>query len=134
MLETVEYLKGLIPDQHSLNHVGHGVNSYSLNFRFALGGLAIFAQTGWGGAYMNSEEQTRTWEELEIQLSTIMLNTPVAGFDSSSFRKYLIVYSNFRINGAVEFWQYIEGQWNQVEQLNSLDAIQEYLESQYEEE
>ena len=133
MLETVEYLKGPIPDQYSLNHAGHGVNSYSLNFRFALGDLAIFAQTGWGGAYMNSDEQTRTWEELEIQLSAIMLNTPVAGFDSSYIRKYLIVYSNFRINGAVEFWQYVEGQWTHLTQLGSLDAIQEYLESQYEE-
>ena len=133
MIETVEYLKGPIPDQYSLNHAGHGVNSYSLNFRFALGDLAIFAQTGWGGAYMNSDEQARTWEELEIQLSTIMLNTPVAGFDSSYIRKYLIVYSNFRINGAVEFWQYIQGQWTHLTELGSLDAIQEYLESEYEE-
>ena len=133
MLETVEYLKGPIPDQYSLNHAGHGVNSYSLNFRFALGDLAIFAQTGWGGAYMDSDEQMRAWEEIEIRLSTIMLNAPVSGFDSSYIRKYLIVYSNFRINGAVEFWQHTEGQWTQLEQLNSLDAIQEYLESEYEE-
>ncbi|CAB4566093.1 MAG: hypothetical protein F2555_02185 [Actinobacteria bacterium] len=132
LLETVEYLKGPIPDQYSLNHAGHGVNSYSLNFRFALGDLAIFAQTGWGGAYMDSDEQMRAWEEIEIRLSTIMLNAPVSGFDSSYIRKYLIVYSNFRINGAVEFWQHTEGQWTQLEQLNSLDAIQEYLESEYE--
>jgi hypothetical protein len=133
LLETVEYLKGPIPDQYSLNHAGHGVNSYSLNFRFALGDLAIFAQTGWGGAYMDSDEQMRAWEEIEIRLSTIMLNTPVTGFDSSYIRKYLIVHSNFRINGAVEFWQHTEGQWTQLDQLKSFDAIQEYLESEYEE-
>jgi hypothetical protein len=133
MLETVEYLKGPIPDQYSLNHAGHGINSYSLNFRFALGDLAIFAQTGWGGAYMDSDEQMNAWDELQGRLSHLLINSPVDGFDSSYIRKYLIVYSDFRIEGKVEFWQHAEGQWTQLDQLKSFDAIQEYLESEYEE-
>lgn len=130
--ETVEYLKGPVPDQYSLNHAGHGVNSYSLNFRFALGDLAIFAQTGWGGAYMETDDQVRRWDDLHLKLSTIMIKTPVDGFDSSYIRKYLIVYSDFRIEGKVEFWQNTDGTWSHLTQLSSLEAIQEYLESQYE--
>jgi hypothetical protein len=132
MNETVEYLKGPIPDQYSLNHAGHGINSYSLNFRFALGDLAIFAQTGWGGAYMETDEQVRRWDDLNLKLSTIMIKTPVDGFDSSYVRKYLIVYSDFRIQNQVEFWQNTDGTWSHLTHLSSLEAIQEYLESQYE--
>jgi len=132
MNETVEYLKGPVPDQYSLNHAGHGVNSYSLNFRFALGDLAIFAQTGWGGAYMQTDDQSRRWDELQQSLCEIMLGAPLDGFDSSYIRKYLIVYSDFRIEGKIEFWQNADGNWSQLTQLSSFDEIQEYLQSQYE--
>ena len=132
MNETVEYLKGPVPDQYSLNHAGHGVNSYSLNFRFALGDLAIFAQTGWGGAYMQTDDQSRRWDDLQQSLCEIMLGAPLDGFDSSYIRKYLIVYSDFRIEGKIEFWQNADGNWSQLTQLSSFDAIQEYLQSQYE--
>jgi hypothetical protein len=132
MNETVEYLKGPVPDQYSLNHAGHGVNSYSLNFRFALGDLAIFAQTGWGGAYMQTDDQVRRWDELQQSLCEIMLGAPLDGFDSSYIRKYLIVYSDFRIEGKIEFWQNADGNWSQLTQLSSFDEIQEYLQSQYE--
>jgi hypothetical protein len=132
MEETVEYLKGPIPDQYSLNHAGHGINSYSLNFRFALGDLAIFAQTGWGGAYMQTDEQANRWDDLQQSLCEIMLGAPLDGFDSSYIRKYLIVYSDFRIEGKIEFWQNTDGHWSQLSQLSSFDAIQEYLQSQYE--
>jgi hypothetical protein len=132
MIESLEYLKSPVPDQYSLNHAGHGVNSYSLNFRFALGDLAIFAQSAWGGAYMDSNFQESSWDELQQSLCEIMLGAPLDGFDSSYIRKYLIVYSDFRIEGKVEFWHHAEGQWTQLDQLKSFDAIQEYLESEYE--
>jgi Golgi nucleoside diphosphatase len=61
-----------------------------------------------------------------------MIKTPVDGFDSSYVRKYLIVYSDFRIQNQVEFWQNTDGTWSHLTHLSSLEAIQEYLESQYE--
>jgi hypothetical protein len=131
MIESVEYLKGPIPDQYSINHAGHGANSYSLNFRFALGDLAIFAQCAWGGMYMDADYQMNKWDELQGRLSHIMINAPLDGFDSSYVRKYLIVYSDFRIEGKVEFLQNDGGQWVKKNQLDSLEAIHEYLESQY---
>ena len=132
LVETVNYLMGPIPDQYSLNHSGHGVNSYSLNFRFALGDLAIFAQSGWGGMYMDSDEQIRAWDELQLRLSHLLIKAPVDGFDSSYVRKYLLVYSEFRIEGKAELWQHIEGAWLQLTHLESFDAMLEYLESEFE--
>jgi len=131
LVETVNYLMGPIPDQYSLNHAGHGVNSYSLNFRFALGDLAIFAQSGWGGMYMDSDEQMRAWDELQLRLSHLLIKSPLDGFDSSYVRKYLLVYSEFRIEGKAELWQYIEGAWLQLTHLESFDAMLEYLESEF---
>jgi hypothetical protein len=132
LVETVNYLMGPIPDQYSLNHAGHGVNSYSLNFRFALGDLAIFAQSGWGGMYVDSDEQVRAWDELQGRLSHLLIKAPMDGFDSSYVRKYLLVYSAFRIEGKAELWQYIEGAWLQLTHLESFDAMLEYLESEFE--
>lgn len=130
LIESVEYLKGPIPDQYSLNHAGHGINSYSLNFRYALGDIAIFAQSGWGGAY-ESTGAADAWDELQQRLSSLLIRMPVDGLDSSYVRKYLIVYSNFRIENKVEFWRHDNGNWTQLEEVNSLDLVVDFLDSAY---
>jgi len=56
------------PDYVAITHVGHGVNSYFLTYQAVFGPVALFAQTGWGGAYMDSEEQTA---ELAAQFEAI---------------------------------------------------------------
>lgn len=131
LVESVEYLKGPIPDQYSLNHAGHGINSYSLNFRYALGDIAVFAQSAWGGAYQSASAQADAWDELQSRLSSLMIRMPVDGLDSSYVRKYLIVYSNFRIGDKVEFWEQSNGTWTQLEKLNTFDLIVEYLNMSY---
>lgn len=131
LFESVEYLKGPIPDQYSLNHAGHGINSYSLNFRHVLGDIAIFAQSSWGGAYESASGQADAWDELKCRLSSLMIRMPVDGLDSNYVRKYLIVYSNFRIEDKLEFWHQSNGNWTQVEEINSFDLIVEYLDLAY---
>jgi hypothetical protein len=42
------------PDRISMAHVGQGVNSYFLTIQAIVGPVAVFAQVGWGGAYMDS--------------------------------------------------------------------------------
>ena len=131
LVESVEYLKGPIPDQYSLNHAGHGINSYSLNFRHALGDIAIFAQSAWGGAYQSASAQADAWDELQSRLSSLMIRMPVDGPDTSYVRKYLIVYSDFRIENKVEFWQQSNGNWTQLEKINSFELIVDYLDLAY---
>jgi len=123
--ESVEYLKGPIPDQYSLNHAGHGVNSYSLNFRHALGNLAIFAQCGYGGAYMDSNGNS--WDELQQRLCTVLLDNADWNSDEIRTRKYLLVYSDFRIGKEPELWQNNEGTWVHVETVRSWEDVSELL-------
>lgn len=47
-----------VPDYVAIAHVGHGVNSYFVTYQAVFGPVALFAQTGWGGAYMDNAEQT----------------------------------------------------------------------------
>lgn len=37
----------------ALSHAGHGFNSYGLNVVCSLGPVAVVAQVGWGGAFMD---------------------------------------------------------------------------------
>lgn len=131
LIESVEYLKGPIPDQYSLNHAGHGMNSYSINFRHALGDIAIFAQSAWGGIYERAGAQEDAWDEIQLRLTSLILRMPTDGFDSSYVRKYLIVYSNFRIEDEVEFWEHGSEKWIQLKDINSFDLVVDYLDLAY---
>lgn len=48
-----------VPDYVAISHAGHGVNSYAITYHLVRGPLAIFAQAGWGGVYMDREQSTR---------------------------------------------------------------------------
>lgn len=93
---SIAYLGGKIPDQYALSFAGHGINSYSANFRFAYGDLAIMFQIGFGG-YTDEDSSVETW------------NTAVRGFEPLAHRYFdelpeegtrqrdqLFCYSNFR--------------------------------------
>lgn len=130
LIESVEYLKGPVPDQYSLNHAGHGINSYSLNFRHVFGNLAIFAQSSYGGVYMSSGAQARDWDELQLVLTTIILDSAHIGVSEKNeikVRKYLIVYSDLRYGDAPELWQNNEGTWVHVETVRSWEDVSEFL-------
>lgn len=40
-----------------LSHTGHGVNSYAIQYYLVRGALRMFLHLGWGGAYMNAQEE-----------------------------------------------------------------------------
>ena len=130
LIESVEYLKGPVPDQYSLNHAGHGINSYSINFRHVFGNIAIFAQSPYGGVYMSEGAQERDWDELQLVLSTILLDQAHIGVSEKNeikIRKFLIVYSRFRLGDAPELWQNNEGTWVHVETVRSWEDVSEFL-------
>ena len=80
---------------------------------------------------MDSGAQESAWDELQTSLSSIMISVPTDGFDSSYIRKYLIVFSEFRIGSKIQFWVRSGDEWVQRADLDSFQAIQAYLESQY---
>lgn len=57
-----------VADYVAITHVGHGANSYFVTYQAVFGPVALFAQTGWGGVYMDSAEQAA---ELGAQFEAI---------------------------------------------------------------
>lgn len=127
MMESIEYLKGPIPDQYSLNHSGHGVNSYSLNFRCAIGNIAIFAQVSWGGAFMDPKNKSIQWDEVQIRLTDLILRNGDWESNQIKRRKFLIIFSDFRITEGPQIWEYKNEKWMQVGKIKSWGRIVEYL-------
>ncbi len=126
--QTVEYLKTEIPDQYSLNHFGHGINSYSLNFRFAVGNIALFGQVAWGGMHMSEDGQERRWDEFQLRMSHILMDHAVPNTLEFRKRKFLIVYSDFRFEEKIPELHHRDGRgWKRVKEINSWDDVEEYL-------
>jgi hypothetical protein len=47
-----------VPDYVAIAHIGHGANSDFVTYQAVFGPVALFAQTGWGGVYMDNAVQT----------------------------------------------------------------------------
>ena len=124
-LDVIGYLKGPIPDQYVLSHAGHGINSYSLNFRYALGDLAVMMQVGYGGAYGDIEKDRAAWDEWVNHIGNIMLLNPEDRKEGLWQRKYLILFSDFR-KGLRLFVQENEN-WTLVTSVKTYEDLYEYF-------
>lgn len=60
----------------AVNHAGHGMNSYGLNFRLLVEDVLIVSQVGFGGAYMTLEQSQNDWNELMASLHFLFDNAP----------------------------------------------------------
>jgi hypothetical protein len=137
-----EYLLGPVPDHFSLSYDGHGVNSYALTVRFALGELACIVQIGYGGAYGDQELERETWLDAVALLNRLreaaeagasvradqgVASDGVGGFANVPRQRTLVyAFSDFRINLESHVLQeYREGKWRPV-QLDGVSA--QYLE------
>lgn len=135
MLETVDYLRGPVSDQVSFSHAGHGVNSFSLNLRLAVGPLALLTQTGWGGAYMDNEEQTAMWSEDMQAVSQILDLLKPAAVRGYHQREILIVKSEFRMRAdgqeghlRVEVLD-AQGEWEAVPEVGTWTQVIDWMRS-----
>lgn len=100
LTDSLSYLTGTVPDQYVLSHWGHGINSYSLNFRFAYGDLALIAQVAYGGAYGDAELQKGLWEDT-ISIIDKAIDLPLRQPSGEARkRKVIVAYSDFRDLGS----------------------------------
>lgn len=126
-LDILNYLKGPIPDQYVLNHAGHGVNSYSLNFRYALGDLAVLMQVGFGGGYMNQEKSAKRWNDCVNQIGDVMLLNPDNRKEGLRQRKYLLLYSSFRSEIGLRLLVLRDNIWTELPLVKSWDDVHEFF-------
>lgn len=143
MHDIVEYLKGPIPDQLSISHAGHGINSYSLNYRFAQGPLAFLAQVAWGGVYGDSLEDSAEWEYVIEELDSITEMIPFPYQDGYEQRDFLLLLSRFRgicnlsnesgpnRDAAPILLKRTGDQWDEVPDLKTWDDVRTFLRNQW---
>lgn len=124
--DAIEYLKGSISDQYSVCHAGHGINSYSLNFRHASGDLAMIAQAGWGGAYDDIEQDTKCWNEMVLRVNSILALTAIPSAEEST-RKYILTASNFRLPSEIQFWIRTDNAWELSIEITTWDSAYDFF-------
>jgi hypothetical protein len=118
---SVEYLRGEIPDQYVASYWGHGINSYSQNFRYAYGDVAIFAQTHFGG-YGDPDKMKRRWNTVVEVLSVYLRTVQNAPRGPEKARSRLLYYSSFRPLGSSDapLWMANNGdEWTLEHQFTS---------------
>jgi hypothetical protein len=126
-LGIIDYLQGPIPDQYVVNHAGHGVNSYSLNFRYALGELAVLMQVGYGGAYGDVKEDAKRWDECVDHIGNVMLLNPEDRKEGLWQRKYLLLYSDFRFEKHIQLLVYRNEKWTELPLVATWDDVYEFF-------
>ena len=143
MDSIIEYLQSSIPDQFAISHAGHGINSYSLNYRYALGSIAILAQVSWGGAYGDIEEDGAEWMRVLEEIDSITEMNPAAYSDGFKQRDYLILLSRFRgictrsqenDSSPTEVpivFKRAGNNWSEVPGLRSWDDIRDFFRSKW---
>ena len=126
LTNTVEYLKGSVCDQYSVSHEGHGINSYSLNFRHVSGELAMIVQCHWGGVYGDRVIDSAAWNHMVLRINSLLVRTTTVS-DEERVRKYLLVVSDFR--HGFEFLERIDGQWEVLPQVGTWEVAYHYLDA-----
>lgn len=117
-------LAGDNPDQFALSHAGHGINSYALNLRLAVGEVALLVQAAWGGAYGDPVADSRVWNELVANVDRFLaapgLDVKPATTKKSRTRQILVMHSTFRDDGQVHLWvRNASGIWDEVGTVES---------------
>jgi hypothetical protein len=103
------------------------MNSYSLNFRCVSGEFAILAQVGWGGAYGDPVRETQAWNDLCLRLTSILVQAFQEDNRTARERKYLLVYSDFRLENSFELWERKGGKWQENKDFADFDDACRYL-------
>jgi YD repeat-containing protein len=89
-------LLGPVREQLAISHAGHGINSYSLNLRLAVGPVAVMAQVGWGGVY-SPEDADEEWATLADGVDLLTHGIALADRVALERRRWLVVHSPFRL-------------------------------------
>jgi hypothetical protein len=79
---------------------------------------------------MNTVDQDSYWDELQLRISHILMDhvhIDVGIKNEIKIRKFLIVFSRFRLGDSPELWQNYEGEWKKIESISTWDDLVEYL-------
>ncbi|WP_190866995.1 hypothetical protein [Actinomadura sp. RB99] len=112
---VTEAMSRRVGDYMAVCHAGHGVNSYCVNYHLVWGPVAIFAQTGWGGVYMDRERSAADVRDLLAQCGDVLAAATEArpALERSGRR---LVVAESRIRGRATYgWLDEDGRYTTVE-------------------
>lgn len=97
----VEAVAWPVEDYVAVSHAGHGANSFGLNYHLVYGPIAVFAQTGWGGAYMDAEESAADVRRQLSQCAKLIaaMETAIDRLPGAPAR-LIVAESTFRASGV----------------------------------
>lgn len=105
-------LLGPVPEQFAISHAGHGINSFGLNLRLALGPVAMQLQVGWGGAFGGPEDAER-WAGLVDGVDLVTAGIRLIGDDRLQRRRWLVAHSDFRHGGLPRLLHLKDDVWTE---------------------
>lgn len=103
-------LRGPVPQQFAISHAGHGINSYGLNLRAAVGPVVVMGQVGWGGVYGGEEDDER-WRVLAEGLDLLTHGIALTHHGRLEQRRWLVVHSNFRLGPMPTLLRFDGARW-----------------------
>jgi hypothetical protein len=108
--EPARMLLGPVPQQLAITHEGHGVNSYALNLRAAVGPVAVMGQVGWGGAYGGSDDDER-WRILVEGVDLLTHGIALSDHGRLEQRRWLVLHSDLRLGPMPTLLRFDGARW-----------------------
>jgi len=108
--EAARMLLGPVPQQLAITHAGHGINSYALNLRVAVGPVAVMGQVGWGGVYGGSDDDER-WRVLVEGVDLLTHGIALTGHGRLEQRRWLVLHSDLRLGPMPTLLRFDGARW-----------------------
>ena len=112
---SLDFLRGEVPDHYVLSFWGHGINSYSANFRLAYGDVAVLFQIGFGG-YTDINHSRAAWDAAVAGIDAFLSDIITTPSGNPKARERLVGFSDFRIDeesgsGPTVYSRGLGGRW-----------------------
>src|SRR5665811_378711 len=98
-----EVVKGQPSDYLAVSHAGHGANSYSINYQILVGPLALFAQTLWGGVYLDNAMASEMVIAQLTAIEPLVRRAAELAPNWNGQRRLLVIESTFRGAAACQW-------------------------------
>ena len=96
LMNSAQYLHGAVADQVAISNAGHGINSFGLTLRLAVGPLTLLVQCLWGGLLSRSAESWNLRMD-EVNELLALIDTR-RGPQHFAERRLHVRFSDFRDN------------------------------------
>jgi len=117
-------VSGPIGDHVTIGHAGHGINSYALTWRMAIGPLVIMAQAGWGGAIADQSRSVGQQAEIFHRVSQVVRSIARSHpqfIAEPRMRRYQWLTSDIRGINRILQWDGRSMSWIEIEPATNIE-------------